>query len=150
MTISREEIFGPVQQVCRGTVRVPLPLAAACILRAQITKYKTLDEVIDRCNDTRYGLAAAIFGQNYQQVLTVAHAVRAGTVWVNCYDVLEVSMSHMGPCRNLAPEYSLVHVQACVPFGGFKESGSGRELGEYGLRQYSEIKTVTLSLPSRE
>ena len=48
--------------------------------------------MIERCNDTRYGLAAAVCGKNYQDVLTIAHAVRAGTVWVNCYDVLEVRM----------------------------------------------------------
>ena len=48
----------------------------------------------------------------------MSSALRVGTVWVNCYDVLE----------------------ACVPFGGHKMSGSGRELGEYGLAQYSEIK----------
>ena len=64
----------------------------------QISKYHTIDEVIERCNDTRYGLAAAICGKNYQDVLTVAHAVRAGTVWVNCYDVLEVRISAR-PCK---------------------------------------------------
>ena len=59
--------------------------------------------------------------------MKVAHQVRAGSVWVNCYDVLE----------------------AQAPFGGFKESGSGRELGEYGLQQYSEVKTVTIKLPQK-
>ena len=54
----------------------------------------------------------------------IANGLRAGTVWVNCCDVFD----------------------AAAPFGGFKQSGIGRELGEYGLHQYTEVKTVTMAL----
>jgi len=102
MRIAQEEIFGPVQQ---------------------IIKFKTVDEVIERGNKTLYGLAAAVQTNDLNKALKVAHGIRAGTVWVNCYDVL--------------------HAQS--PFGGFKMSGSGRELGEYGLEQYSETKSVIIN-----
>lgn len=106
MRIAKEEIFGPVMQ---------------------IFKFKTLDEVIDRANDTVYGLAASIFSKNLEDTLTLSHGIRAGTIWVNCYDVLEASN----------------------PFGGFKQSGNGRELGEYGLQQYSEVKCVCIKVPQK-
>ena len=106
MRIAKEEIFGPVMQ---------------------IMKFKTVDEVIERANRTKYGLAASVFTKDLDKAMMMAQGIRAGTVWINCYDVLEVQ----------------------APFGGFKESGSGRELGEYGLRQYSEIKTVTIKLPQK-
>ncbi len=103
MTIAQEEIFGPVMS---------------------IIKFKSVDEVVDRANQTIYGLAAAVWTRDIGKAHAIANNVRAGTVWVNCYDVL----------------------QAAAPFGGFKQSGLGRELGEYGLQQYSEIKTVTIKL----
>jgi len=103
MTIAREEIFGPVMSI------IP---------------FKGIEEVIDRANRTTYGLAAAVWTRDVQKAHAVAHSVRAGTVWVNCYNVLD----------NRAP------------FGGFKQSGIGRELGEYGLQQYTEVKTVTMKL----
>jgi len=103
MEIAREEIFGPVM----------------CLM-----KFKTIEEVIARGNDTCYGLAGAVFTKNLDNATAVALGLRCGTVWVNCYDVLEAS----------------------VPFGGYKQSGSGRELGEYGLQQYSEVKTITIAL----
>ena len=106
MRISQEEIFGPVMQ---------------------ISKFKTIDEVIERANRTNYGLAASIFTKNLDNALMLAQGIRAGTIWINCYDALE----------------------AQAPFGGFKESGNGRELGEYGLQQYSEIKTVTIKMPQK-
>lgn len=106
MRIAKEEIFGPVMQ---------------------IMKFKTIDEVIERANRTNYGLAASIFTKDLDKAMMLAQGIRAGTVWINCYDVLE----------------------AQAPFGGFKESGSGRELGEYGLQQYSEVKTVTIKLPQK-
>jgi aldehyde dehydrogenase (NAD+) len=103
MTIAREEIFGPVMSI------IP---------------FKGIEEVIDRANRTTYGLAAAVWTKDVQKAHAIAHSVRAGTVWVNCYNVLD----------NRAP------------FGGFKQSGIGRELGEYGLQQYTEVKTVTMKL----
>ena len=99
MTIAREEIFGPVMSVIR---------------------FKNLDEVIDRANNTMYGLAAGVWTKDVSKALAIANNVRAGTVWVNCYNVLDTA----------------------APFGGFKQSGIGRELGEYGLNQYTEVKTV--------
>ncbi|XP_046667671.1 aldehyde dehydrogenase, mitochondrial [Homalodisca vitripennis] len=106
MRIAREEIFGPVQQ---------------------LLKFKTIDEVIERANNTEYGLAAAVYSKNIDTVNTIVQAVKAGTVWVNCYNVLE----------------------AQAPFGGFKMSGNGRELGEYGLQAYTEVKTVIVKIPSK-
>ena len=103
MKIAQEEIFGPVMS---------------------IMKFSDLDEVVQRANDTKYGLAAAVWTRDIGKAHAVAHSVRAGTVWVNCYDVFD----------------------AGAAFGGFKQSGIGRELGEYGLQHYSEIKTVTISL----
>jgi aldehyde dehydrogenase (NAD+) len=103
MKIAREEIFGPVMSV------IP---------------FKTLDEVIARANQTRYGLAAAVWTRDMKRALAVANGVRAGTVWVNCYNVLDTR----------------------APFGGFKQSGIGRELGEYGLQQYTAVKSVIAKL----
>jgi aldehyde dehydrogenase (NAD+) len=103
MKIAQEEIFGPVMS---------------------IIKFKTIDEVVQRANKTIYGLAAAVWTRDITKAHAIANSVRAGTVWVNCYDVFD----------------------AAAPFGGFKQSGIGRELGEYGLQQYSEVKTVTIKL----
>ncbi len=105
MKIAREEIFGPVMS---------------------ILKFKDIDEVVDRANRTEYGLAAAVWTQDVGKAHAIANKVRAGTVWVNCFDVFD----------------------AAAPFGGFKQSGIGRELGEYGLQQYTEVKTVTVKLPN--
>ncbi|XP_078252389.1 aldehyde dehydrogenase 1A1-like [Rhinoraja longicauda] len=106
MRIAKEEIFGPVQQ---------------------IIKFKTVDEVIRRANNTHYGLVAAVFTKDINKAFTVATALQAGTVWVNCYNAM--------------------HVQS--PFGGFKMSGNGREMGEYGLQEYTEIKTITIKIPQK-
>ena len=103
MKIAREEIFGPVMS---------------------IIAFKDMDEVISRANRTTYGLAAGVWTRDIKKAHAVANSVRAGTVWVNCYHVLDTR----------------------APFGGFKQSGMGRELGEYGLQQYTEVKTVTLKL----
>lgn len=104
MTIAKEEIFGPVQA---------------------ILKYSTMDEVIDRSNKTEYGLASGILTTDINKALTFAQAVRAGSVWVNCYDMC-------------LPQ---------TPFGGYKQSGHGRELGEEGLAEYLETKTITIKVP---
>jgi aldehyde dehydrogenase (NAD+) len=103
MKIAEEEIFGPV---------------------LSIIKFKDLDEVVERANKTMYGLAAGVWTKDISKALAISNSVRAGTVWVNCYDVFN----------------------AAAPFGGFKQSGIGRELGEYGLQQYTEVKTVTVQL----
>jgi aldehyde dehydrogenase (NAD+) len=103
MKIAQEEIFGPVMS---------------------IIKFKGLEEVVERANKTMYGLAAAVWTRDIGKAHAIANQVRAGTVWVNCYDVFD----------------------AAAPFGGFKQSGIGRELGEYGLQQYTEVKTVTVNL----
>jgi aldehyde dehydrogenase (NAD+) len=103
MKIAEEEIFGPVQS---------------------IMKFKDVDDLVDRANKTMYGLAAGVWTRDIGKAHAIANSVRAGTVWVNCYDVFD----------------------AAAPFGGFKQSGIGRELGEYGLQQYTEVKTVTVKL----
>jgi aldehyde dehydrogenase (NAD+) len=103
MVIAREEIFGPVMQVLR---------------------FKDIDEVIERANTTDYGLAAAVWTRDIKRAHAVADRVRAGTVWINCYDVFD----------------------AAAPFGGFKTSGIGRELGEVSMDNYTELKTVTVAL----
>ena len=103
MKIAQEEIFGPVMS---------------------ILKFKDMSEVIERANKSLYGLAAAVWTQDITKAHAIADGVRAGTVWVNCYDVFD----------------------AAAPFGGFKQSGIGRELGEYGLANYTEVKTVTVKL----
>ncbi|XP_072050599.1 aldehyde dehydrogenase 1A1-like [Amphiura filiformis] len=106
MRVAKEEIFGPVQQ---------------------IIKFKTLDEVIDRANNTTYGLAAAVFTKDIDKALSIANTVQAGTVWVNTYFV----------------------VSALTPFGGYKMSGVGRENGMEGLMEYLEIKTVIVKIPEK-
>jgi aldehyde dehydrogenase (NAD+) len=103
MKIAREEIFGPVMNVLR---------------------FKEVDEVIARGNRTFYGLAAAVWTRDIRKAHRIANGLRAGTVWINCYDVFD----------------------AAAPFGGFKMSGIGRELGEYALSLYTEVKTVYVNL----
>ncbi|XP_056427766.1 aldehyde dehydrogenase family 1 member A3 [Hyla sarda] len=92
-----------------------------------ILKFKSIEEVIKRANSTEYGLTAAVFTESLDKALNVASALQSGTVWINCYNAL--------------------HAQA--PFGGFKMSGNGRELGEYALAEYTEVKTVTIKLSSK-
>uniref|UniRef100_A0A8C1WFR8 Aldehyde dehydrogenase 1 family, member A3 n=1 Tax=Cyprinus carpio TaxID=7962 RepID=A0A8C1WFR8_CYPCA len=89
-----------------------------------IMKFKTQKEVIDRANSSQYGLTAAVFTRDVHCAMSVSAALEAGTVWVNCYNAL--------------------HAQA--PFGGFKMSGNGRELGEYALAEYTEVKAITIKL----
>lgn len=103
MRIAKEEIFGPVMNILR---------------------FKDIDEVVKRSNQTCFGLAAAVWTRDITKAHRLAASLRAGTVWINCYDVFD----------------------AAAPFGGFKMSGIGRELGEYALHNYTEVKTVTVNL----
>ncbi|KAJ3988737.1 aldehyde dehydrogenase [Lentinula detonsa] len=103
MKIVQEEIFGPVSVVI---------------------KFEDQQDVIQQANDTIYGLAAAVFTQNITQAFEVGHALKAGTVWVNCYN----------------------EVSAAVPFGGFKQSGIGREYGSYALEHYVNVKAMHINI----
>ncbi|ORY60077.1 aldehyde dehydrogenase [Pseudomassariella vexata] len=103
MKIMQEEIFGPV---------------------CTIAKFSTEEEVIHLGNNSSYGLAAAVHTQDLNTAIRVSNALRAGTVWVNSYNLL----SHQ------------------MPFGGYKESGIGRELGEAALANYTQNKSVSIRL----
>jgi aldehyde dehydrogenase (NAD+) len=103
MAIARDEIFGPV---------------------VSILPFDGVDEVVDRANRTNYGLAAAVWTKDIDKAHLYARRVKAGTVWVNCYHVVDTT----------------------TPFGGFKMSGQGRENGEAALEHYTELKTVTVKL----
>ena len=103
MKIMQEEIFGPV---------------------CSISKFETEEEVIKKGNETTYGLAAAVHTTNLNTALRVSNSLKAGTVWVNCYNMLSYQ----------------------VPFGGFKESGIGRELGKYALANYTQVKSVRMRM----
>ncbi|XP_048246836.1 aldehyde dehydrogenase, mitochondrial-like isoform X2 [Haliotis rufescens] len=106
MRIAREEIFGPVQS---------------------IIKFRDVEEVLERANATKYGLAAGVITNDINKALVLSQKLQAGSVWVNCYDIVT--------CQ--------------TPFGGFKMSGQGRELGEEALKQYTETKTVTIKIPQK-
>ncbi|KAJ5945446.1 hypothetical protein N7516_005614 [Penicillium verrucosum] len=99
MKIAQEEIFGPV---------------------IAVTKFKDEADAIRIGNSTNYGLAAAVHTKNINTAIRVSNALKAGTVWIN--------------------NYNMISYQA--PFGGFKESGIGRELGSYALENYTQVKTV--------
>ncbi|KAJ5207603.1 hypothetical protein N7449_001982 [Penicillium cf. viridicatum] len=99
MKIAQEEIFGPV---------------------IAVTKFKDEADAIRIGNGTNYGLAAAVHTKNINTAIRVSNALKAGTVWIN--------------------NYNMISYQA--PFGGFKESGIGRELGSYALENYTQVKTV--------
>jgi aldehyde dehydrogenase (NAD+) len=103
MKIAREEIFGPVMSILR---------------------FDDIDEALARANRTAYGLAAAVWTRDMSKAHRIASGLKAGTVWVNCYDVIDTA----------------------APFGGYKMSGLGRELGEYALANYTEVKTVTMAV----
>ncbi|XP_054726875.1 aldehyde dehydrogenase, mitochondrial [Anastrepha obliqua] len=103
MKIAQEEIFGPVMS---------------------IFKFSNLDEMIERANDVKYGLAAGVITNDINKAIKYANSVDAGSIWINCYDAV-------------LPQ---------TPFGGYKQSGIGRELGKDGLDNYLETKTITMKL----
>ena len=103
MRIAREEIFGPVISA--------LP-------------FDTLEEVIPRANDTNYGLGSGVWSRNVNTIHKVARGLRTGTVWANCYQVMDPA----------------------IPFGGYKLSGFGRESGQEHMHDYLQTKAVVLKL----
>lgn len=76
--------------------------------------------MIQRANNSIYGLAAGVFTHNLDTANTLMRALKVGTVWINCFDTFD----------------------ATIPFGGYKMSGIGREKGEYGLKNYLQVKAV--------
>jgi phenylacetaldehyde dehydrogenase len=103
MQIVREEIFGPV------VVAAP---------------FRNLDEIAAEANNSSYGLGAGIWTKDISKAHALAKKLRAGTVWINCYNVFDASL----------------------PFGGYKQSGWGREMGHEVLNNYTEVKAVTTQL----
>jgi aldehyde dehydrogenase (NAD+) len=103
MKIAQEEIFGPVL--------------------ATLT-FDNVDQVIDLANRNQYGLAAAVWTRDIKKAHAVSRQLRAGTVWINTYGLMD----------------------AALPFGGYKSSGFGRELGAHSIEHYTELKTVWLNM----
>jgi phenylacetaldehyde dehydrogenase len=103
MSIVREEIFGPV---------------------VVAESFTNPEELISRANQTEYGLAAGIWTRDISKAHRIAAELRAGTVWINCYNIFD----------------------AALPFGGYKQSGWGREMGREVLEQYTETKAVAIGL----
>ncbi|OSX56185.1 hypothetical protein POSPLADRAFT_1062875 [Postia placenta MAD-698-R-SB12] len=89
-----------------------------------VIKFRDEDDILAQANDTVYGLAAAVFTRDINKAVRTANALKAGTVWVNCVNSLHPA----------------------VPFGGYKQSGIGRELGEYALANYTHVKAVQVHL----
>ena len=103
MKVVREEIFGPV--VCA------MP-------------FRDVDKLIAEANQSEYGLAAAVWTRDISKAHRIAEKLRAGTVWINCYNVFD----------------------AALPFGGYKQSGWGREMGHEALELYTEVKAVCAAI----
>jgi phenylacetaldehyde dehydrogenase len=100
MKVYREEIFGPV------VTAIPFKNAD--------------DDLVNYANDTPYGLAAGIYTKDLARAHRIANRLRAGTVWINCYNIFD----------------------AALPFGGYKQSGWGREMGHAALNNYLETKAI--------
>jgi phenylacetaldehyde dehydrogenase len=103
MKVVQEEIFGPVVAA--------LP-------------FKDIEEVVPKANNNIYGLAAGIWTRDISKAHRLAEKLRAGTVWINCYNIFD----------------------AALPFGGYKQSGWGREMGKDVLEMYTEVKAVCTML----
>src|SRR5580704_7201372 len=103
MKVVKEEIFGPV---------------------VVATPFSDLEEIVKKANDSIYGLAAGVWSRDIKKANKIANKLRAGTVWINCYNVFD----------------------AALPFGGYKQSGWGREMGHEALEHYTEVKSVCAAL----
>ena len=103
MTIAKEEIFGPV---------------------VSAMPFDDIDDLVEKANDSMYGLAAGVWTQDIKKAHYIAHKLKAGTVWVNTYNTFD----------------------AGSPFGGYKQSGLGREMGSYALDNYTEVKSVWINM----
>ncbi|MGO9606929.1 MAG: aldehyde dehydrogenase family protein [Candidatus Binataceae bacterium] len=103
MRIAREEIFGPV---------------------ASAIRFKDENDAVFQGNDTTYGLAAAVWTKDISRAHKIARSLKAGTVWINCYGMID----------------------PVSPFGGYKQSGFGRELGKHAIELYTQIKSVYTKL----
>ena len=103
MKIAQEEIFGPVVSALR---------------------FKDIDDLTTRANKTTYGLSAGIWTKDIKKAHRLAKELKAGTVWINCYNAFDTAS----------------------PFGGYKQSGFGRELGQYAVELYTQVKSVWVSL----
>jgi len=102
-TLVKEEVFGPV---------------------VTASQFDDWDELVERANQTRYGLAAGVWTQDINKAHRFAHEIKAGTVWINGYGLFD----------------------AAAPFGGYKESGFGREMGREAMDLYTQTKTVWVGL----
>src|SRR6267378_146779 len=103
MKVVQEEIFGPV------VTAIP---------------FKDPSDLVAQANDSVYGLAAGIWTRDIQKAHRLAAQLRAGTVWINCYNIFD----------------------AALPFGGYKQSGWGREMGHEAIEMYTEVKAVCAAL----
>lgn len=101
MRVMQEEIFGPV---------------------VVIVTFKTIEEAIEIANDSNYGLAGGVYTSDLDTAITVSNEIQAGTIWVNCYSIIDQS----------------------TPFGGYKQSGFGKTLGKHALQEYTQVKSVKI------